>query len=63
MALSTGLRQVVLMASGWLALGLTAGASYLYYDQSKAAMAWLLGVPPPGFVAVSLIRFRATTCG
>lgn len=54
MALSTGLRQVVLMASGWLALGLTAGASYLYYDQSKAAMAWLLGVPPPGSVIASI---------
>ena len=48
MELSTGLRQVVLTAFGWLALGLTAGASYLYYDQSKAMMAWLLGVPPPG---------------
>ena len=60
MELSTGVRQMVLTALGWLALGLTAGASYIYYDQSKAAMAWLMGLPPPGTVIASAEPLDAT---
>lgn len=51
MALSSGLRNLLLTAGGWMALGVTAAGAYVYYDDSKAVVAWLLGVPPPGSVA------------
>ena len=53
MALSSGVSHMMLTAVGWLAFGVCAAGSYLYYDESKATAAWLLGLPPPGTIAAN----------
>ena len=50
MALSSGVRLMLMSAGGWLAVGATAFGAYLNPGATEAAAAWLLGAPPAGHV-------------
>ena len=51
MALSPGLRQVLLAAFSWLFVAACGLGSYVYYPQLKAVTAVLLGLPTPASIA------------